>query len=450
MSNRVQQKLRDFLTQHPDIEIFEVILPDLNGGQRGKWVTRDKIEKCFRGGVKLPYSTLAFDIWGRDPGELVFEAGDGDGICHPDVESLTVVPWLDRPTGQVLVSLKQPDGSDGGYDSRLLLQGLMERLASHGLRAVVASEMEFYLLGMDSDSLRRPQHTQATLGIDALSTGQTYSIDLMQDMAGLMHSIKDACQKQGLPVDTLIKEGAQSQYEINLFHQQDALRAADQALMLQRVIRGVAKRQDFRASFMAKPFGDLPGNGMHIHCSLIDEHDNNAFNNGTDAGNDLLRHAIAGCLDMMADSMLLFAPHINSYRRFQAGSHAPLAPSWGYENRTVSIRVPTDAHEAMRLEHRVGGADASPYLAISAILAGMLHGIENKLEAPAPIVGSAYDQCPPSLPRYWPQAIDAFEQSDTIREYFGETFQRVYTLVKRQEIAEFDRLVTPLEYDSYL
>ena len=220
--------------------------------------------------------------------------------------------------------------------------------------------------------------------------------------------------------------------------------------MLQRAIKGVAKQQGMRASFMAKPFGDLAGNGMHMHCSLIDEKGDNAFNNGSDQGNELLRHAIAGCLATMKECMLLFAPHLNSYRRFQRGSHAPLAPTWGYENRTVSIRVPADSHQAMRIEHRVAGADANPYLVMSAILAGMLYGIEKRLQAPEPIEGNAYDKQPPSLPRYWPDALSCFAESDFIKEYFGESFQQVFSATKEQEMDEFDRQVTAMEYQSYL
>ncbi|MCL4104515.1 UNVERIFIED_CONTAM: hypothetical protein GTU68_047477 [Idotea baltica] len=189
---------------------------------------------------------------------------------------------------------------------------------------------------------------------------------------------------------------------------------------------------------------------MHMHCSLIDEQGANVFDDGSDKGADVLRHAIAGCLTTMQDSMLLFAPNLNSYRRFQRGSHAPLAPSWGYENRTVSVRVPADAPIATRIEHRVAGADANPYLVAAAILAGMLHGIENKLQAPEPMEGNAYDQLQPSLPRYWPDALEKFRDSDFISDNFGEEFRRSYSLIKQQEIDEFDKQVTLLEFDACL
>ncbi|MEH6591393.1 MAG: glutamine synthetase family protein [Halioglobus sp.] len=448
--DNVQDQLNSFLEAHPDIEIFEVILPDIAGGLRGKWVTRDKIHKVFSGGLKLPTSALAFDVWGRDVEAFVFDSGDGDGICQADIRTLVPVPWLQRPTGQVVISLNEVSGEPCSHDSRFMLQGLMDRFKALGLTPVVASEMEFHLFQSGDDELGRPLHTQTDRLGGALASGQTYCIETMEDMGDVMHDIRDACTAQGLPVDTLIKESAPSQYEINLYHCPDALMAADQAVMLQRVIRGVAKKHGLRATFMAKPFGDIAGNGMHVHCSVLDNDGNNAFDNGDDEGTPLLRHAIAGCLATMEESMLLFAPNLNSYRRFQRGTHAPLAPAWGYENRTVAVRVPADAPVATRIEHRVSGADANPYLAIAAILAGMLHGIENKLEAPAPLVGNAYDQVAPSLPRYWQDALARFSDSTFIRDNFGAEFQRIYTLLKKQEQDEFDRHVTLLEYDACL
>ncbi|MEP5569101.1 MAG: glutamine synthetase family protein [Halioglobus sp.] len=443
-------QLQSFLDQYPDIEIFEVMLMDLCGGLRGKWVTRDKIGKVMAGGLKMPLSTLAFDVWGRDAEEWVFDSGDGDGWCVPDQRTLVPAPWLKRPTGQVMMSMTNIDRSACSYDPRYMLQGLMDRLAALGLTPVMASEMEFHLLYPDEDGIGRPLHTQQDRVGGALGSGQTYGIDLMEDEADLMHDIRDACTAQGLPIDTLIKESAPSQYEINLYHTNDAVVAADQAVMLQRVIRGVAKKHGLIATFMAKPFGDIAGNGMHVHCSLIDNDGNNVFDDGSAAGTPLLRQAIAGCLDMMADSMLLFAPNLNSYRRFRRGTHAPMAPTWGYENRTVSVRVPGDAPVATRIEHRVAGADANPYLVMSGILAGILHGIENTLAAPEPLEGNAYEQVPPSLPRYWPNALHCFEQSEPIAAYLGSEFQKVFVILKQQEMDTFDSQVTPLEYDACL
>jgi glutamine synthetase len=444
------RRVAAFLDAHPDIELFEVILPDLAGGLRGKWVTRDKLPSVAAGELKLPVSSVVFDSWGRDVEEWVFGRGDGDGQCSAAVDSLAPVPWAPRPMGQLLVSLSREDGASNPLDPRQLLAGLQARFRERGLQPVVASEMEFFLLHPGRDGQGRPLHTQTDSVGGALGTGQTYGLEAMAEVEAFLHDVRDACMAQGLPVDTLIKESAPSQYEINLLHRDDALLAADQALLLQRLIRGVARRHDLLASFMAKPFGDIAGSGMHFHCSLVDAHGGNVFDDGGERGSEALTQAVAGCLDALADSMLLFAPHMNSYRRFQRGMHTPLAPCWGYENRTVAVRVPAGPGAARRLEHRVAGADAQPHLAIAALLAAMLHGLDTAASAPAPIEGNAYEQLAPTLPQHWGDALERFRSSRFIAEYLGAEFQEVYALLKQQEIDEFARHVSPLEYDTNL
>ncbi|MFT4767465.1 MAG: glutamine synthetase [Glaciecola sp.] len=444
------QLLETFLASHPDIDLFEVVLTDLAGGLRGKWVTRDKIASVFSGQLKLPMSSVVFDSWGRDVEEWVFLSGDGDGCCVPEPQSLVVMPWGKRPMAQLLVSLDHEDGTTNLLDPRRILGAVEARFRELDLQPVVASEMEFFLLDPQRDAQGRPQHTQRDSVGGALARGQTYGLEAMAEVDEFMHAVQDCCKLQDLPVDTLIKESAPSQYEINLLHHPDALLAADQAMLLKRAIRGIARSFEQVATFMAKPFGDLAGNGMHLHCSLQDAGGNNLFNDGSPTGSKLLRHAIAGCMHTLPDVMLLLAPTMNSYRRFQKGMHAPLAPCWGYENRTVALRVPAGPLQAMRLEHRVAGADAQPHLAIAALLAGMLYGIENELEPPPPMEGNAWEQLEPSLPQHWNTALDVFRQSRFVSDYLGSSFQEVYSLLKQQEIDEFGRHVTPLEYDTSL
>ncbi len=439
-----------FLDAHPDLEMFEVILADLAGGLRGKWVARDKLATVLAGELKLPVSSVVFDSWGRDVEEWVFSRGDGDGRCVAEARTLAPVPWSERPMGQLLVSLDREDGSSNPLDPRRVLSQLEARFRAQGLQPVVASEMEFFLLERERDDIGRPVHTQQDSLGGVLGSGQTYGLEAMAEADSFMHGVREACALQDLPIDTLIKESAPSQYEINLIHQPDALLAGDQALLLKRAIRGVARSLERLATFMAKPFGELAGSGMHLHCSVRDNDGRNVFDNGTEQGSELLRHAIAGCLETLPDVMLLLAPTLNSYRRFRPGMHAPMAPCWGYENRTVALRVPAGELSAMRLEHRVAGADGQPHLVIAAVLAGMLYGIERRLEPPPPLTGNAWEQLAPSLPVHWNDALDRFRQSRFIAEYLGAPFQEVYTLLKQQELEEFARHVTPLEYDTSL
>lgn len=444
------QTLDQFLQDNPDIEIFEIILHDLNGIHRGKWLPREQIAKVFEGGYKMPQNTCSLDAWGRDLDELVQESGDADGVCTAHPETLVRVPWADKPTAQVIVSMGS-FGGDKPYagDPRVVLQAVLDRYAKLGLRPVVASEMEFHLFELDRDKLGLPQHSQRALDGSPALGGQTYGMDAMRETAPLMDAISEAAKIQNLPVDTLISEFGPSQYEINLYHQDSAMRACDQGSMLKRAIRNVARSHNKVASFMAKPFAEQVGNGMHIHFSLLNDNGDNVFDNGTAAGSPLLGHAVAGCLATMADSMAIFAPNINSYRRMVPGCYAPLAPNWGYENRTTAIRIPGGDHRAIRIEHRIAGADANLYLTVAAMLAGALYGIEQKIAAPDAVTGDA-GHVEAVLPYFWQDALTVFEQSDFIRDYLGTELQRTFSLCKRQEKQEFDSRVTLLEYDAYL
>lgn len=446
--------LEQFLQTHPEVEIFEVILHDLNGIHRGKWLPREQIYKLFEGGYKMPQSTCSLDIWGRDLEQLVAATGDTDGICIPHPETLALVPWADRPTAQIIVSMLSPDGqSNYPADPRVVLEQVVARYTALGLTPVVASEMEFHLLEIDRDQFGRPQHTQRALDGSPALGGATYGIDAMREIAPLMDAISSAASQQNLPVDTLISEFGASQCEINLHHQNSALGACDQASMLRRAIRAVAQQQGKQASFMAKPFAEDVGNGMHVHFSLLDNSGSNVFDNGTPEGSELLQYAVAGCLKNMADSIAIFAPNINSYRRLVPGCYAPTAPTWGYENRTTALRIPAAEGHAMRIEHRVSGADANVYLTVAAMLAAALYGIENKLLPPAVTTGDAAEVELPAeqqLPCYWGDALHRFEQSEFIGRYLGEEFKTVYAQSKHKEKAEFDSRVTLLEYDAYL
>ncbi len=442
--------LEQFLNDNPDIEVFEIILHDLNGLHRGKWVPRKQIEKVFDGGYKLPQNVCSLDTWGRDIEELRAETGDMDGICLPHPETLARVPWADKPTAQLIVSMMDSLGEEPyAGDPRVVLQNVLKRYSDIGLTPVVASEMEFHLFELKRDEFGRPIHTQRAMDGSPALGGETYAIDAMRSMAPILDAMSDAAKVQNLPLDTLISEFGASQCEINLVHQDCAVRACDQGSMLRRVIRSVATQHGKVATFMAKPFADDVGNGMHVHFSLIDKEGKNVFDNDTEEGTDILRHAVAGCLKHMADSMAIFAPNINSYRRMAPCCFAPLAPTWGYENRTTALRIPGGDNAAIRIEHRVAGADANVYLIVAVMLAAALDGILNKLQPPEPIEGDAGD-LEAVLPHYWSDALRVFEKSDFIKEYLGPELQYTYSMSKHSEKNEFDTRVTLMEYDAYL
>ena len=259
-----------------------------------------------------------------------------------------------------------------------------------------------------------------------------------------------ACELQDLPFDGVVKESAPSQYEINMHHVDSPVLAAKQIMMMKRLVKGVATKYNLIASFMPKPFENEAGNGMHVHCSVLDEAGVNIFDDGTETGTPLLQNAIAGCLLNMADSVAIFAPSYNAFRRFQRGCHAPTFPSWGYEIRTGAVLVPAGSHADRRLEHRVAVAVANPYLLFAVLLSAMLDGIEQNLSPGKPITGDGYSQEEATLPVYMPDAVKAFSESDFIRGALGSELQRIFTLTKQQEIEEFRKRITTLEYQSYL
>jgi glutamine synthetase len=437
-----------FLRSHPNISTIEALLPDCNGVMRGKWLPRHKLEQVFKGELKLPLTALSLDIWGRDVAELVFESGDADGVCRPVEGSLLPTPWAaDQSHGQVMLSLCNADGTPYMGDPRNVLKQVLERFHSAGWRPVVAAELEFSLVHYDRSGVRHSCPVPA--GHEPIG-GNSYGVDILQAHAAMLNEIREACEVQNLPFDGIVKESAPSQYEINMQHVDDPVMAADQIQMIKRLIKGVANRHGLIASFMAKPFENEAGNGMHVHCSVLDTTGNNIFDDGTDMGTDLLRQAVAGCLTHMPESTAIFAPNYNSYRRFQPGAHAPVSPTWGYDNRTVSVRIPAGKNRARRLELRVAGADANPYLLYAVTLAGMIEGIERQLDPGQPIAGDAYQQAGETLPLYLPEAVRLFEESDFVERNLGRELQRIYALSKWQENAVFRSTVSELEYRSYL
>ncbi|MEE4190538.1 MAG: glutamine synthetase family protein [Halieaceae bacterium] len=437
-----------FLRTYPDITTIEALLPDCNGVMRGKWLPRHKLEKVFQGEFKLPMTALSLDIWGRDVEELVFESGDADGVCRPIEGSLLPTPWAsDDSYGQVMLSLYSGDGEPYLGDPRNVLRQVLGRFHNAGWRPVVAAELEFSLVHYDRRGIRHSCPVPA--GHEPIG-GNTYGVDVLQANAAMLKEIREACEIQHIPFDGIVKESAPSQYEINMQHIDNPVLAADQIQMIKRLVKGVAARHGFIASFMAKPFENEAGNGMHVHCSVLDEQERNIFDDGTERGTELMRHAVAGCMQYMGESMAIYAPNFNSYRRFQPGAHAPTSPCWGYDNRTVSVRIPAGKSSARRLELRVAGADANPYLVYAALLSGIIEGIAQQSDPGEPIQGDGYVQAGKLLPLYLPEAIQLFQDSDFIARNLGKELQRIYSLSKAQENAEFRARISELEYTSYL
>jgi len=266
----------------------------------------------------------------------------------------------------------------------------------------------------------------------------------------VLADISAACAVQGVPSGTALAEYGPGQFEVNLHHSNDALAACDEAIRFKRLVRAVAIRHGMEATFMPKPYRDMAGSGAHIHVSMLDESGRNVFADDDPQGSPALRHAIGGLAHSMADSMLMFAPTANSYRRYRTDAYVPLNPTWAVNNRGVALRIPVSTPENRRIEHRVAGADVNPYLLAAAVLAGIHAGMTQHMDPGPPLAGNAYRDRVTRLPITWPEAALACEHSAFIRDYFGADFQKLFVTTRRGELQEFESHVTPLEYEWYV
>lgn len=447
------EEVMEFLSRNPGIQRVEVLYSGFYGGLRGKWLPVDALSNLVGHGIRLPTSTVALDVWSEDVPKLglAIERGDPDSQGVPVAGSLVRVPWATQPTAQMLVTLYDPTSDEPGpLEPRHVLQKVQEGWRAHGLTPVVATEMEFYLVDMALSDAGHPQPPMPPGWTDRLSGGQVYDMDVVDAFAVFLTEVTIACKAQGVPADTVIAEYGTGQFEVNLTHESDALMAADHCLMLKRIVKAVAIKHGFRAVFMAKPYTDQPGNGLHVHASALNTDGENVFSGEVGEANAALGHAIGGLLRSMPELQLLFAPHANSYRRFQPRSFAPVTPCWGHDNRNAAVRLPTTAGPGARFEHRVAGADANPYLTLAAILAGALQGIKDELAPGDPVVTMEGIEAFPPLAREWTTAIDAFAKSDLAATSLGTLFRDVYAT---SAVAEQERIateVTDMEICSYL
>ncbi|HEY0315633.1 MAG TPA: glutamine synthetase family protein, partial [Sphingomonas sp.] len=380
---------RDFLAAHPGIEYFEMFFTSLGGVPRGKRLRRSEVMKLYEGSAFLPGSIVAVDILGADCEDtgMVWETGDADRIARAVPGGIVPAPWLGEDAAQVLCSLHDLSGEVTPFDPRAVLQRVLDRFAADGLTPMVACEMEFYLVESRRGhvSLRRSPFTRR------LPQGnEAHGLSETEDAGDFLRALWKAADAQSVPVEGASSEASPGQLELTLHHKADALAAGDDAVLFKRLAKGVARPLGCEATFMAKPFADIAGSGMHIHMSMLDEDSANIFASEAPEGTERLRHAIGGMAQTMADAMAVLAPNANSFRRYVARSYAPVAPTWGINNRTVALRIPAGSAASRRVEHRVAGADANPYLALAVVLAGAHHGLATKADPGAMTHGDGY------------------------------------------------------------
>lgn len=449
-------ELTRFLTAHPDTQMMEVLMIDLNGIPRGKRIPRREFETLYTTGLKCPASGALMNTEGDVPDALAIKdfAGDPDKIIYPVSGTLSAVNWLQSRPAQVIASFRELSEQPCYYDPRNILARALQPLLELGLKPVVATESEFYLLANNADGIPQPVLGKVA-GTDINPTGIQFGMmEDLWDIDDFLQTVQRGAALQNLPLTTVLSEYSAGQFEINLHHTDDVLGACDQAVLLKRLIKGSAREQGMTASFMAKPFAEAAGCGLHIHISLYDEQGNNIFADESSAATPRIsakmRHAIGGLAATMAESMAIYAPNANSYRRLLPENFAPVSPNWGYNHRCVSLRIPVSGISDTRIEHRVAGADANPYLVMASIVAGIHHGLTHHCDPGEMIAAGQEITEQVTLPVRWESALQQFSASALMPKYLGEEYHRIYSLVKTEECDEYHARISPLDYQSYL
>ena len=449
----LKRELDQFLEAHPETRYLETLVADMNGILRGKRAERHDFMKLFRGGMNLCAATAILDSRGNTFESIPYGVNDGD----PDVKGIAVagslapVPWVNLPTAQVLIEMRNFDGTLYPRDPRNVLRAALQPLSDMGLRPVMATELEFYLVVHDGERFqprmpRIPGSRQPQPGLQYAMMEDLYEVD------DFLADLDAICIAQDIPAGAALSEFSPGQFEVNLHHVDDPVRACDHAVLLKRAIKAAAARHGLGATFMAKPFAETAGSGLHLHVSMLDRDGNNIFSGTSKDGDfsDSLRYAIGGLGEAMAESMAIFAPNGNSYRRHAPGNYVPASPSWGVNHRGVAMRIPLSAAANTRFEHRVAGADANPYLVVAAVLAGIHHGISNCCEPPPMTAEGDEIEYQVTVPVRWPQALDVFDAGEILPAYLGQEYVTLFSQCRREEEANYNAEIPSKDFEWYL
>jgi glutamine synthetase len=335
-------------------------------------------------------------------------------------------------------------------DPRAILANLLKRFEERGLTPVVATELEFYVMQDDWRETGRPRPPEKLMYRDQPNGFQLYDMSAVDALDEYLQTVRHWAKLQDIPADATTAEFGPGQFEINLLHRADALAAADDCIYLKRIAEQAARKFGMKSTCMAKPYGDQAGSGLHVHASIIDRDGNNILD--AKGGDPVkLKSVTAGMLKTMRDAQLIFAPFANSYRRFQPGSFAPVDIDWGFGPRGTAVRIPDANGPAARVEHRVAGADANPYLLLTAILGGMLAGLDEVLDpGPATEPGQEPPEGTKRLTHDFLTAVEDFSASPFISDVFGERYRKLYGDTKRKEAITYLRTVSDFDYQTYL
>lgn len=442
-----------FAADQVDVAFLDAVVVDICGTLRGKRFPVAEVPSLFAHGMPLPHSVYLMDAHGEMTNALGrgFSDGDPDGTAWPVPGTLSRVWGASEPQrAQMLMSLRDADGQVDPAEPRAVLSRVVERFTDLALAPVAALELEFYLIDRARLSEHAPQPPTDPRSGERESAVSVFGLDDLDRYAGFLSSLSEAARVQNVPLSAASKEYAAGQFEANLRHQKNALLAADHAVFLKQIVKEAARANGCEATFMAKPYLERVGSGLHIHLSLLDRDGRNIFAGDDESGSEMLHHAIGGLQATMPEAMAIFAPSQNSYRRFQPDMFAPVNRSWGFNNRSAGMRIPAGDANARRIEHRASGADANPYLALAAVLAGVHHGLLKKLDPGAPAKGNVSRDPDVALPFTIDEALAKLARAETLPAYFGQETLTLYRETKRIETERLRGIIPPTEYDWYL
>ena len=429
----------------------ECLVPDMNGIIRGKVLPAQKFLQTERDGtLRIPSSVYILTVTGEYPEDEddIMSIMDPDVILRPDFSTLCVAPGYKTPTAFVIADSYHSDGAPFEISPRHVLNRVMALYEEKGWRAVIAPELEFYLTQINPDP-DLPLVPPAGRSGRPETAPQPYGLEAITEYEDLIENIYGFAEVASLEIDTLIHESGTAQLEIN-FNHGDPVRLADQVLVFKRLVRQVALKHGVYATFMAKPMANQPGSAMHIHQSVVDiATGRNLFSEADGGDSALFRHFVGGLQTLLPQITPLFAPNVNSFRRMRPSFSAPINVQWGYDNRSCGLRVPISDGQNRRVENRLPGADANPYLAIAASLVAGYIGMTQQIEPSAMVEGNAYNWAR-TLPKTLDHGLDRFTNCTVVRAILGDKFFRTFALIKAAELDAYQGVISSWERDHLL
>jgi len=420
---------------------IECVTADLNGIPRGKVMTVEGFLSGRR--LQLARGVLLQCVMGGYPAPRFYGSDDGDLVLNAVPGQVHVLPWSKPPRALAICDADELTGQGSGLSTRNLLTRVVGRYRAKGLEPVVATELEFFIFDRNGDP---HQPFQPPVGADGRreSGFSAFSVSSGNGLRPFFEDVYRCMDAVGIPRDTFMHEMGTSQFEINLIHGEPLL-IADQTFLFKHLLREVALQHGLLAVCMAKPLAHTAGSSMHIHQSVVDTQGRNIFTAEDGEATPAFYQFIAGLQACLADFTLLFAPNINSFQRLCNPYASPNNACRSHDNRSAGLRIPASCPEARRVENRLPGADANPYLALAASLAAGLHGLERQLQPSEPVTGEV--EAPPELllPDSLQEALRRLRGSRQAREVFGEEFIDGYLACKALELGDFLGEITPWE-----